>query len=66
MPEIEGEYILKLKGQKDKQWPTNITLETKDLVTLTPLKTMGEPRCSGRASISSTRHTIHGKNHIRS
>jgi hypothetical protein len=36
------------KGQKDKQRSTKHTYKTRDLVTLTPLKTGVEPRFSGR------------------
>ena len=38
--------------QKDKQRSTKHTHKTKDRVTPTPLKTGGEPRCSGRISSS--------------
>ena len=38
--------------QKDKQRPINHTHKTKDRVTQTPLKTEGEPRCSGRVDMS--------------
>jgi hypothetical protein len=37
----------KEKVQKDKQRSTKHTHKTKDRVTQTPLKTGGEPRCSG-------------------
>jgi hypothetical protein len=39
------------KEQKDKQRSTKHTHKTKDLVTRTPLKTGGEPRCSGREAV---------------
>ena len=42
----------KEKGQKDQQRPTKHTHKTKDRVTLTPLKTGGELRCSGRVNSS--------------
>ena len=46
--------------QKDKQWSTKHTYQTKDRVTGTPLKHRGELRCSGRVgsscSTSDTRH----------
>ena len=42
----------KEKGQKDKQRSTQHTYKTKDRITRTPLKTGGEPRCSGRDSTS--------------
>jgi len=35
-------------GRKDKQRSTKHTYKTEDRVTLTPLKTVGELRCSGR------------------
>jgi hypothetical protein len=38
------------KVQKDKQRSTKHTYKTKDRVALTPLKTGGELRCSGRVS----------------
>ena len=38
--------------QKDKQRSTKHTYKTKDRVTLTPLKTGGELRCSGSVSSS--------------
>ena len=38
----------KTKGQKDKQRSIKHTHKTKDRVTLTPLQTGGECRCSGR------------------
>jgi hypothetical protein len=38
------------KVQKDKQRSTKHTYKTKDRVTLTPLKTRGELRCSGKVS----------------
>jgi len=42
----------KEKVQKDKQWSTKHTHKTNDRVTRTPLKQMGELRCSGRVSTS--------------
>ena len=39
-------------GKKDKQRSTKHRDKAKDLVTLTPLKTEGELRCSGRVSSS--------------
>ena len=42
----------KEKVKKDKQRSTKYTHKTKDGVTRTPLKTGGEPRCSGRARSS--------------
>ena len=36
------------KVQKDKERSTKYTYKTKDRVTLTPLKTGGKLRCSGR------------------
>ena len=40
--------MAKEKGQNDKQRSTKHTHKTKDRVTRTPLKTGGEPMCSGR------------------
>jgi LysM repeat protein len=45
----------KEKGQKDKQRSTKHTRKTKDRVTRTPLKIMGELRCSGKVSTSSNK-----------
>jgi hypothetical protein len=42
----------KEKVQKDKQRSTKHTYKTKDWVTRTPLKSVGELRCFGRASSS--------------
>jgi hypothetical protein len=39
------------KVQKDKQRSTKHTHKTKDRITRTPLKTGGEPRCSGREAV---------------
>ena len=50
-PLIEEEQATqwqKEKVQKDKQRSTKHTHKTKDRVTRTPLKTVGELRCSGR------------------
>jgi hypothetical protein len=44
----------KEKGQKDKQRTTKHTNKTEDRVTLTPLKTGGELRCTERVSSSSS------------
>ena len=44
--------MAKRKRTKDKQRSTKHTHKTKDRVTRTPLRTEGEPRCSGRASSS--------------
>jgi len=49
-PYIEEEQTTqwtKEKVQKDKQRSTKHTHKTKDQVTRTPLKSGGEPRCSG-------------------
>ena len=54
-PYIEEEQKTE-KVQKDKQRYTNNTYKTKDRVTLTPLKTGGERRCSG--SVNSPCSTI--------
>ena len=43
---------LKGKVQKDKQRSTKHIYKTKDRVTRTPLKTVGELRCSGRVGSS--------------
>ena len=54
-PYIEEEQTTqwsKEKGQKDKQRSTKHTHKTKDRVTRTPLKAVGELRCSGRVSSS--------------
>ena len=54
-PYIEDEQTTqwpKEKVQKDKQRYTKHTHKTKDWVTRTPLKTVGELRCSGRVSSS--------------
>ena len=44
----------KEKEQKDKPRSTKHTYKTKDRVTRTPLKTKGEPKCSGRVGSSFT------------
>ena len=46
----------KEKVQKDKQRSTKHTYKTKDRETRAPLKSRGEPRCSGR--VGSSRFTI--------
>ena len=54
-PHIEEEQTKqwpKEKGQQDKQRSTKHTLKAKDRVTLTPLKTGDELRCSERVSSS--------------
>ena len=45
----------KEKVQKDKQRSTKHTYKIKDRVTRTPLKTGGEPRCSGRVNSATRR-----------
>ena len=63
IPNIEEEQTTqwpKEKVQKDKQWSTKHTHNTKDRVKRTPLKSRGKLRCSVRAgssrSTSGTRH----------
>jgi hypothetical protein len=51
-PEKQTTQWPKEKVQKDKQRSTKHTYKTKDRVTGTPLKIMGELRCSGRESSS--------------
>ena len=54
-PYIEEEQTTqwtKEKVQKDKQQSTKHAYKTKDRVTRTPLKSGGEPRCSGSVSSS--------------
>ena len=54
-PYIEEEQTTqwpKEKVQKDKQRSTKHIHKTKDRVTRTPLKIVGERRCSGRVSSS--------------
>ena len=46
--------MAKEKGEKDKQPFTKHSHTTKDRVTRTPFKTLGELRCSGKGSISCT------------
>jgi len=48
MEEEQTTQVSKEKVQKDKQRSTKHTHKTKDRVTLAPLKTGGELRCSGR------------------
>jgi hypothetical protein len=54
--------MAKRKVQKDKQRSTKHTYKTKDRVTRTPLKTGGEPRCSGRLSSSCSTSDTRGVN----
>ena len=60
-PYIEEEQttMAKRKVQKDKQWSTKHTYNTKDRVTRTTLKTGGELMCSGWVSSSCSTSDTH-------